>query len=750
MGNFAEIVVSNKHKAVDKKFHYRIPEDLFGVLEPGMRVIVPFGLGNKKIEGYVIGFSDTADVSSDKLKTIISALDTRPVLSRTMLDLAEWMKDKYYATLSECLWCILPTGLDTKSICIKRVKLNKDVSKSELETILAKGDQKSKILEILLDNDGIEYNTLKTVFKITDSPIKTLVKNKIITIELLETYRDTLSGSDSQYMISGEKQPLTLNHEQKNALNVIENMLVSDNSKQPVLLHGVTGGGKTEVYLQTIDIVLKLGKQAIVLVPEISLTSQAVSRFFKRFGKLVSVTHSRMSSAERYDQWRKARDGVISIMIGPRSAIFTPFDRLGAIIVDEEQENTYKSETTPKYDVCEVAEKIMQLTGAILIFGSATPSVETYYKVKTGRFNLLKLSHRANNSPMPLVHIIDMRAELADGNRSVFSRELYSAIDENLKNNSQTILFINRRGHSTFVSCRSCGYVLACDQCSINYTYHIAIDKLLCHYCGKEEKKPLICPVCGSEYIRHFGVGTQKVEEEIKRLFPEARVLRMDMDTTSKKHSHENIISSFAQHRADILIGTQMIAKGHDFPGVTLVGVIAADLSLNTGDFRSSETTYQLITQVSGRAGRAMMQGTAYIQTYTPEHYSIIFAKDNDYTEFYDHEIILRKSMEYPPFTNIFEVLFSGEDEKKIIVNMNKLNYIMTYYNNKKGGFEILGPSPAQISKINNNYRWRLLVKCIDEEKIKSFVFHCLKKLRDVDDLSGMTVSVSLNPRVLN
>ncbi len=744
MDLFAEIIVSNTHKDVDRIFHYIIPSALRDEIKIGARVTVPFGRGNKKIEGYVIGFSTETDVPSDKLKEIISVSEDYPVFSEAMLSLAKWMKQKYYTTLSDCIQCILPSGIGTKSLSIKYIYLdteNKDLAQ-EIQKILAKNDKQSLVVKALMETNGLEYAKIKSNLKISDSPIKTLEKHGIIKIKPFKAFRDTIFN----YGIT-KTEPLKPNYEQQAALDCLYNML-SFNKKKPVLLHGVTGSGKTEIYLQLIDKVLKAGKQAIVLVPEISLTPQTVNRFYSRFGPRVSVTHSRLSSGERFDQWQKAREGYVSVMIGPRSAIFTPFDNLGVIIIDEEHETTYKSETTPKYDVREIAVKLMELTGALVVMGSATPSVETYFGCKCDEIHLIKLNNRVNNV-MPDVSIIDMREELALGNKSIFSRALYEAIEETLENKNQAILFINRRGHSTFVSCRVCGNALACDACSINYTYHIYTNKLMCHYCGDEQPMPKNCPICGSIHIKHFGTGTQKVQEEIQKLFPEAKTLRMDMDTTSKKHSHEAILSAFSKGQADILIGTQMIAKGHDFPRVSLVGIIAADISLNTGDFRSAETTYQLLTQVSGRAGRAEIPGKTFIQTYMPEHYSICFAKDNNYDGFYDHEILIRQKMQYPPYTNIFSVMFSGDDEKKVIVALNRLHYIMNFFN-KKGNFELLGPSPAQISKINKNFRWRIIVKCVDEEKIKSFVFYCLDKLREREDLSGITINASLNPKILH
>jgi primosomal protein N' (replication factor Y) len=429
-------------------------------------------------------------------------------------------------------------------------------------------------------------------------------------------------------------------------------------------------------------------------------------------------------------------------MIGPRSAIFTPFDRLGAIIIDEEHETTYKSETNPKYNVKELAFELSRLTGCLVLLGSASPLVETYRAALEGGLELFELDRRVNNMP-PKVSVIDMRKELALGNRTIFGNELREAIAENLRRGELTILFLNRRGHSTFVSCRACGHVLSCGQCSINYTYHITSDRLMCHYCGEEAEVPKNCPVCGSLYIKYFGVGTQKIEEEIRRSFPGVRTLRMDLDTTTKKHSHENIYRSFLDGAADILIGTQMIAKGLDFPRVTLVGIIAADINIHMGDFRSAEKAYQLITQVSGRAGRAELPGRVFIQTYNPEHYSIEYAKNDDYRAFYEHEIEIRRQMLYPPFSHLFVVLMTGENEKKVVTCLSGLYRLMT---GGREDFEIFPPTPAVVSKIKNVFRHKLIVKGFDEEELKAFVFANIELLLKNTDTEGVVINNTLDP----
>lgn len=750
MGKYADVIISINHKDVDRIFQYAVPDELEAAVTLGMRVLVPFGGGNKRYEGYVIGLADDTQYPKDKIKAVLAILDGFPVFTDAMLQLAKWMKEKYYTTLADCLQCIMPTGIALKNnIAVKDFTIRKkyayineqkDNFEQLVREIISKNNQQSRVLELLMQENGLLLNEIKMSLGISSSPISTLEKNGFIRIEEVETRRDVIDRN-----ISAQPE-IVLNGEQEQAVAHLKDMLY-DEHKKPVLIHGVTGSGKTEIYMQLIEEVMKNGKQAIMLVPEIALTPQAIEVFTNRFAQNVTVTHSRLSLGERFDQWKKALDGQVSVMIGPRSAIFTPFKNLGIIIIDEEHENTYKSETSPKYYVKEVAEKLGEITGALVVLGSATPSVSTYYEAQTGRLSLCVLKERVNKQ-LPEIEVVDMRYELAMGNRSIFSTALYAAIAQNLKLNQQTILFMNRRGHSTFVSCRACGYVMGCEQCSVNYTYHFYNDKLMCHYCGHEEESPENCPICGSKHIRFFGAGTQKIEEEIKAAFPAAVAIRMDMDTTGRKNSHASIIKQFADGRANILIGTQMIAKGLNFPNVSLVGIIAADTALNTGDFRSAETAYQLITQVSGRAGRAQILGKVFIQTYNPEHYSIIYAKDNNYEKFYEHEISIRRQMCYPPFSNIFVFLFTGTDEKKIIKALHKLLEIMKFYN-RKGLFEMLGPAPCIVSKIKKNYRWKLLVKCADEGKIKSFAFYCMDKLTQSEDTSGISFNLTLNPKMI-
>lgn len=806
---YVDVIVSKTNKEVDKIFTYLIPDLLKDEICLGMRVLVPFAQGNKTIEGYVIGFRETIDFDEQKLKTIKSLPDKTPIFSEHMIKLAYWMKDKYYTTFSSVLQCIMPSGLNIvteyiisvvkkihvsekadkivdyilnnkNSVTLEELKeefgnisssmstLDKKglITKTELskvkdyvirvkyaylnttddneniiEQLIEEGNIQGKILTIIRENREVSVSDIKKILKITDTPILNLQKNNLITIEKIEIRRNIFISDGEVY-----KKDLILNQEQQNVLDFLKNELYSI-CKKPVLLHGVTGSGKTEVYLKIIDEVLNQNKQAIVLVPEISLTPQTVSRFIGRFGDRVSVTHSRLSIAERFDQWKKARDNQIDIMIGPRSAIFTPFNNIGVIIIDEEHESTYVSETTPKYNTIEVAKKLSELTNSLLILGSATPSINSYHNTETYAYHLQEINKRVNDT-LPDIFVVDMRQELLKGNKSIFSEDLKLALQDTISKGQQAILFLNRRGHSTFVSCRACGLTLECTNCNISYTYHVSSKKMICHYCGKESKVPTICPSCGSKYIKYFGVGTQKIEEEIKKMFPEEKILRMDIDTVSKKHSHEKILTEFRKGDSKILIGTQMIAKGLDFPNVTLVGIIAADLSLNNGDYRSAETTFQLLSQVSGRSGRDKIKGNVFIQTYNPLHYSITFAKQNDYIGFYKEEIMLRRFMNYPPFSSIFNIIFSSLSEKDVINNINNLAELMAYYN-KNNQFDVLGPAPCTISKIRNKYRWKLIIKATDEEKLKNYVFFCIDILKKNTRTDNVNINATLNPVVV-
>lgn len=607
------------------------------------------------------------------------------------------------------------------------------VSLTENEELLAEVKEKAekdkrlagqlRVLSAISQEESISVEELKEKASVTDSPIHTLLQKGILVEQRRQEKRDVFQLEDYT-----PTQPFYPTPEQAQALALLREEEQKE-QKRPILLHGVTGSGKTEIYMQLIEHVIMEGKQAIVLVPEISLTPQIMERFISRFGKQVSVTHSRLSLGERLDQWRKARDGEISIIIGPRSALFMPFSNLGVIVMDECHESSYISDVTPKYHTREVARKLSELTGALLVMGSATPDIDSYHRAVTGEFLLLQLKERTKGSRLPEVFVTDMRKELEDGNRSAFGLPLQQAIRENLEKGQQTMLFLNRRGYSTFVSCRKCGEVLTCPSCNVSYTYHASDKALVCHYCGKEVPVPKICPSCGSHYIRYFGTGTQKIEEETRRLFPEASVLRMDADTTTGKNGHARILELFGKGKADILIGTQMIVKGHDFPNVTLVGILAADLSLNLGTYQAAENCFQLITQAAGRAGRGELKGQVFIQTYQPENHAIRMAAAQDYEGFYQEEILLRQAMEYPPFSHIFSVLITGEMEQEVILAAQRLGAFMNHYA-ERAGCTVVGPAPAPLPKFRGEFRWQIFAKGTDAERLKAFALYTVEQTK--------------------
>ncbi len=812
MYKYAKVIVNVSHSEVDTVYSYEIPKKFSDKVEIGMRVIVPFGYGNKNIEGYVVNLINDIDIPEKKIKYILDIPDEKKIFTLEMLSLAKYMREKYYCNFIDCLNTMKPQGikfkteyvielieetekklvtekgkevikylkekglkvleveiieiyginikrtlksLENKNI-VKRTQLSKvkdltqrvkvaylnyDINNfyNVVNSVLEKEDSKSKIVKYLLENKKGRVIDLVKMFSKSKSPIDTLEKYGIIKIEVEEVLRNI---NYSIYKDSSEKKVLT--DEQDMVCNYIFEKIDSKSNK-PIVIHGVTGSGKTEIYIQLLKKVLKEGKEGILLVPEIALTPQTVSRLVNVFGDKVGITHSRLSAGERYDEWKKARDGQVSIMIGARSAVFSPFKNLRIIIIDEEHESTYRSETTPKYDTIEVARKRMEISKGTLVLGSATPSINTYYKCETNEYEMVKLNKRVNNS-FPNIEIVDMREQLKNGNKSIFSCQLQNSIEKALKNKEQVILFLNKRGASNFVSCRSCGYVCTCDNCAVSYTYHSYKNNLMCHYCGKEIENPKNCPMCGSKYIKHFGIGTQKVENEVKKIF-DCEVVRMDLDTVGGKDSHSKLLEKFRTKKADVLVGTQMIAKGLDFENVTVVGIIAGDLSINNGDFKSGENTFQLLTQVSGRAGRGSKKGEVYIQTYNPEHYSIIKASENDYEGFYKQEIGIRRAMNYPPFSNIFVILVIGSSEKEVINFLNNVKSVLEINNIYE--YEILNPTPAIVSKIKNRYRWKIIIKGEDEKKIKNFAVGTIKQIKKTNNVTNLNISLNLNPTVI-
>jgi len=726
---YAGVVVNNDSVQVDKVFTYKIPISLMGSVLLGFRVKVPFGRGNKTLDAFVLELYKQCD-NVNNIKEITSICDEMPLLKITDIELIKIMKKKYLCTYLECIKVIIPRGI-TKGIKKKTAQVL--TTCKELEGKFLNEPYKDIYELIQLNNMKYNKNEFSKIFNKSLSSTNTMIKYGFLVTKEIIINR----YSDKNYSRYEEK---ILNDNQQQSVDFI----INSKSKK-FLIHGVTGSGKTEIYMNLVSYMLKNNKQSIILIPEISLTPQMVERFKGRFGRDIAVFHSRLSDGERYDEWMRVKLGNVKIAIGARSAIFLPFENLGLIVIDEEHEASYKSDSDPKFDAREIAYMKCELENCKLILGSATPSIESYYKTTINELELITINERADGAAMPKVEIVDMREELMNNNRSIFSKSLYDGITESLRKNEQVILFLNRRGFSTFVSCRKCGYVFKCKKCDISLTYHNTSEYLTCHYCGEKERISKVCPSCGSSYVKYFGVGTEKIEQEINRIFPSAKTLRMDFDTTRKKNSYEYIYNTFKNKQADILIGTQMVAKGLDFKDVTLVGVIAADLSLNLPDFRAFERTFQLLTQVSGRAGRGSKEGNVVIQTYSADNLTIQYAANNDYDSFYKNEIMMREAMDYPPFTSILVITMSSEDENLLIKSIQSIGENLKYKIKNNDKITLLGPCPCGISKIKNFYRWQIIIKGNIEEiiagEIKNFVYESVKNV-----YNSIRVSIDINP----
>ncbi len=696
---FASIIVDISLEQVDREFEYIIPEALLGDIVLGALVVIPFGKGKRLINGYVVDIKDKNTFPIEKLKEIQSVIKEGIPVEAQMIKLAAYLRKNYGSTMNQALKTVIPVKTKVKKYVEKEIILN--ISIDEAKKILSQIEKKknmqakTRLLQELILENKLPYSLVSNKLNISSSTIKALIKDDII-VEKSKTI---------------SRNPINIEYD-KIKLNVLtdsQEKIVKDviNSTSKVhLIHGITGSGKTEVYMEIISDFIKKRKQVIMLIPEIALTYQTVLRFYKRFGDRIAIMNSRLSSGEKADQFERAKNGEIDIMIGPRSALFTPFSNIGLIIIDEEHENAYKSEQTPKYHAVDVAIERATYTDATVVLGSATPSIETYYKALNNEYILHEINERYADALLPDVSIVDLREELKNGNKTIFSRMLADMIKDRLSKSQQVILFLNRRGYSNFISCRSCGKNIKCPHCDVSLSIHK--DKSLrCHYCGHTQNMPNTCPSCGSKYIAGFGVGTQKVEEMVKKFFPEARVLRMDSDTTSKKDSHEEILSKFANKEADILVGTQMIVKGHDFPFVTLVGILAADLSLFESDFKAAEKTFQLLTQAAGRAGRGSEKGEVVIQTYSPENYAIVMASNQDYKGFYNKEILYRKLGSYPPVIQLLAILMLSTDE----LVLKELSYNIADIIKESKSSIILGPNVAKISKINDVYRRVIYIK---------------------------------------
>ena len=755
---FADIIVDVSITALDKTYQYRIPSELEKEISIGTCVEIPFGRGNRAISGFVLDITDKAAFPVDKMKDIAGVKKGSVVIESELLKVAAFIRDRYGSTMNEALKTVLPIKRKIKSV--ETHWLSFAVGQKEVASILETCRRKHykakvRLIEALIENGGeLEGSIASKRYQITKPVIDGLIKEGVIVRKSSRTYRNPLPELDKQ-MNTGkvhgeaEKQNHVLNSCQKRCVEEVCKDY-DRGERKTYLLHGVTGSGKTEVYIRLMEHVIASGKQGILLIPEIALTHQNVMRFYRHFGEKVSVLNSRMSEGERYDQYLRAKNGEISLVIGPRSALFMPFERLGLIIIDEEHENSYKSENTPKYHAREVAVYRAGLSGASVVLGSATPSVEAYRKAETGEYRLLEMKERAGAGTLPNVHVVDLREEMAAKNHSIFSRSLQKMIKERLDKGEQIMLFLNRRGFAGFVSCRSCGNVLKCPHCDISYTAHKnrsgEVDSLMCHYCGHQIAMPDKCPKCGSPYIAGFGLGTQKVESLTAKMFPTARIVRMDADTTKGKHGHENVLGAFRRGEADILIGTQMIVKGHDFPRVTLVGVIAADLSMFAGDYRSGERTFQLLMQASGRAGRDKLPGDVVIQTYEPEHYAIQAVKHQDYREFYENEMAYRRMLHYPPVWDIMAVLVSSKEEGLAEQTIERLVGIIRTWPEEEGQVTCIGPTKANVSKINDWYRFVCYVKCEPGDTLIHIRTELEEEIEAYINKNLITVGFDLNP----
>lgn len=692
---YAEVIINSEALEIDRPFTYKVPEEFNNEIKIGQIVKVPFGKGNKTSEGFILNLKNDDNIKF-KTKNIAAILVKDPVIDEDDINLIEFLREKTLCKYIDAFRLLIPVGI-MKGAKAKKKKVI--VLKNEDLSNIKNPDGYKKIVEFFKTNSG-KYTKSELIneHSISQYKLNKLIENEVLSIEEESVFRynDRVYNKDSAKTLTIEQE------------NIIREYINSDDKM--FLLKGVTGSGKTEVYMKLVERVLLEGKSAIILVPEIALTPQMIERFKGRFGVNVALFHSKLSDGERFDEWFRVKEGKSKVIVGARSAIFLPAKNLGLIIIDEEHENTYKSEQNPKYQTKEVAEYLSELKGCKVILGSATPSIETYYRALTGEMKLLELNSRVDNKAMPPMKVIDMRNELKGGNKSLFSRELFIAIQERLKRKEQIILFLNRRGFSTFVSCRSCGYVFKCNECDISMTYH-KNGLLICHYCGKTKREPRECPKCHSKYVKFFGAGTQRVEEEVKKYFNNAGILRMDVDTTRDKHSYERIYNTFKNGEADILIGTQMVSKGLDFKNVTLVGILAADMSINIPDYRAAERTFQIITQVAGRAGRGDKQGEVLIQTYTPQHYSLQYAVNYDYEGFYEKEFTVRAMMKYPPFGKL--LLINGTSKKEELLKnfMHKITMMIKPLVESCLDIEILGPIPCMISKLKENYRWQIVIK---------------------------------------
>lgn len=742
---YADIIVDITHEKLDKIFQYRIPKEMEGRLQTGMEVLIPFGRANRETKGYVIGFSEKCNYDPEKIKEITQISQNHIAIEAKLVALAAWMKEHYGGTMIQALKTVLPIKQQEKQKEQRSIRLLLDrrEAKERLSYFLSKNQTaRARVVAALLDHPILPYEYVTRQLKVTAAVLRAMEEQRILQIEAEVVYRNPVTAKRTK------QQSFCYTEAQQAAIHTFCEEY-RRGKRGTYLVYGVTGSGKTEVYMEMIEHVIAEGKQAIVLIPEIALTYQTVMRFYQRFGDRVSIINSRLSKGERYDQMLRAKRGEINVMIGPRSALFTPFERLGLIIIDEEHEGTYKSEQTPRYHARETAIARAAMEGASVVLGSATPSMEAFYKAVTGEFRLLRLPERAKQRAMAHVTVADMRKELEKGNRSIFSDALRSLMEDRLKKKEQIMLFLNRRGYAGFISCRSCGHVVKCPHCDVSLSSH-RNGKLVCHYCGYEQLMVTSCPECGSSHVGGFRAGTQQIEELLLREFPQAKVLRMDMDTTKQKDGHEKILAAFSSGEADILVGTQMIVKGHDFGNVTLVGVLAADLSLYADDYRAGERTFQLLTQAAGRAGRGEKAGEVVIQTYSPEHYSIVAAAKQDYEQFFQEEMTYRALMGYPPASQLMAVLVSCKEEELL---ETACHYLKAYAETcckkcERAGtsVQLIGPASPYVGKVRDTYRRVIYLKS-EQEAVLVFLKDQLEQYIEINSgFQNLWIQFDLNP----
>lgn len=737
---YADIIVDISHEKLDKPFQYRVPERLKDSLEIGMCVTVPFGNGGRRLKGYVIEIGEECKFDPQRTKDILEITTKNAGVEDRLIALAGWIRKNYGSTMIQALKTVIPAKQTVKRLehrTLQRLMNREEIISLLGESCRKKQMAKERLLRELVEQEEIPYEWVTGKLGVSAQTVRGLEKAGAVRVVSTESLRNPVRLAQENEEANARQMRPVLSAEQR---RIAEEILADFDAGSPgtYLIHGITGSGKTEVYMQIVEEMVRRGRQAIVLIPEIALTYQTLLRFYRRFGSRVSVMNSTLSPGEKYDQCERAKNGEIDVIIGPRSALFTPFPKLGVIIMDEEHENSYKSEATPKYHARETAARLAGMCGASLVLGSATPSMEAYYRAQSGEYKLYTLKERLTGGQLPTVYTIDLRQELKQGNRSIFSRKLQELLADRLQKGEQSILFLNRRGYAGFISCRACGHVMKCPHCDVSLSEHKG-GRLICHYCGYSEPKPSVCPKCGSRYISGFKAGTQQIEEKLRELFPNVRTLRMDGDTTKTKDSYEQILSAFSNREADVLIGTQMIVKGHDFPGVTLVGVLAADLSLGANDYRAGERTFQLLTQAVGRAGRGALQGEAVIQTYQPEHYAVTYAAGQDYEGFYNEEILYRELGGYPPAAHMLAVqIFARVESRgqslaealaecvrgKMPAERGQEMKDTAQTGGERDRMQIIGPAPAAIGRINDIFRFVFYVK--------SAKYDTLVKVKDV------------------